>query len=361
MSIVRRTSTMSGFRVEHAVKRYLTCWPFQDTRHLLIILIVATLTLLPCGAADECQNEVDVSAARWRVTPLDGSAAGNYTKLNGASDLARCRDACCVLPACNVILLYNEDCYLIACASDAGCEQMPRDDDRFERSAMLAVRPVGKQSATGRYGGRDSPVTADDDDDDYEDVDLGPHDDCDPGAPASCPRGEVCRRRLVGYYVCECPAGTVREFTSRECVDKLGMGADVQAKNDDTQPHTELWKPVVCLFGIDACMPHESCVTNRRARNGVCQCDDGFVREDSTGDCLAPRTNKPPVAVITPKKQTVKLPTSETILDGSHMQLRLYRFKLVVTYSLSFITTSKWFDLRARLRREQKARTMTPS
>lgn len=32
---------------------------------------------------------------------------------------------------------------------------------------------------------------------------------------------------------------------------------------------------------------------------------------------VAKRFNKPPVAVITPKNQTVKLPTSETILDGS--------------------------------------------
>ena len=51
-------------------------------------------------------------------------------------------------------------------------------------------------------------------------------------------------------------------------------------------------------------------------------------------NCLAPRVNKPPRADISPKEQTITLPTNEVVLDGSS-KLRIVSFKMILNYYYS--------------------------
>lgn len=54
---------------------------------------------------------------------------------------------------------------------------------------------------------------------------------------------------------------------------------------------------------------------------------------------VAPRVNKPPRADISPKEQTITLPTNEVVLDGSSEYNKIYKIKIdvpVYKYNYSY-------------------------
>ena len=67
---------------------------------------------------------------------------------------------------------------------------------------------------------------------------------------------------------------------------------------------------------------------------GVEICSDSLSCSFCTCTCLAPRVNKPPRADISPKEQTITLPTNEVVLDGSS-KLRIVSFKIILNYYYS--------------------------
>ena len=47
---------------------------------------------------------------------------------------------------------------------------------------------------------------------------------------------------------------------------------------------------VSCEFGLVSCPPHEQCMASSkdssRSMNGVCQCVDGYKRDEHSGMCI---------------------------------------------------------------------------
>lgn len=151
--------------------------------------------------------------------PRGNTSAGTYVKSDHIKDVEQCVKLCCTHPSCNVVFMYDRDCFQIECESDELCEPVYREEFRFIKYVrMVLVRPV---SSEGRWGDIfDLPINGfsiNSDDKDELDVAESRYETVGGCPQMECPLHEVCSTRTNGQSICSCKPNYIRE-ASGTCV-----------------------------------------------------------------------------------------------------------------------------------------------
>lgn len=323
-----------------------------------------------------------------QFVPKGNESAGNYEKKIDIHDIRECLDSCCMDEKCNVMFMYKTACYHIECVSNYMCLPIPRAESNFKDVNMVLVAPVPPEMNWGdvldqnnpledEYSTKDDEMMMMDSDTSYY---MPAFRECEIGVSLNCQEFEICEEPAVAGRrtrngICQCIENYVRNETGF-CVPRLKeLKSDVtpsfpsqstKQSNDAEQTSTKPLKPlVVSVLNKTVQLPEDevtlSAYTVPAEQNGehyvfswklISQPEEGNsgTRNDQNGGSLklshliegvytfrvsvsAPgaygettanitvlppkRINKPPVAVISPLSQTVKLPNTVAVLDGS--------------------------------------------
>ncbi|ELT92487.1 hypothetical protein CAPTEDRAFT_186078 [Capitella teleta] len=222
-----------------------------------LLLLLCLLFIRTAWCLDLCSNFEDEAADSFvhqSATPKGGAGAGVYTRDVAATSLTTCLVSCCESTSCQTLFFHKDTCYLIRCNSTDSCSPVARTEAKFKNSFLVIVRSVGPSQ---------SPLS-----DVLSHLDV--HSECSPDSEGGCLANEVCTFELqetfVGY-VCECDQGFTYDAHSNRC--------------------TADFVPASCEIGlVGQCPKHERCQgKNKRSRQGVCRCVEGYARDEASGWC----------------------------------------------------------------------------
>ncbi|XP_022258402.1 dyslexia-associated protein KIAA0319-like protein, partial [Limulus polyphemus] len=208
------------------------------------------------------------------VTPQGNLSAGQYNRIN-ARTLLECTKACCVKESCDVAFFFDSSCFHIHCKSSELCKPLVRTGKKFKHSYMIQVRDADLRSSSDTWSQKSS---------------------------------ELQPKELMFHLDDKKPLKT-GENTSYDY--KTSLKATTASSKGPVRPTQKK----TCTYGIDEdCAINEHCVVyNNRARQGFCECDDGYTRSESTGECQLLTTKSGLNVTATPSL----LPTNVTNVQNS--------------------------------------------
>ncbi|XP_023236915.1 dyslexia-associated protein KIAA0319-like protein isoform X2 [Centruroides sculpturatus] len=219
-----------------------------------IYLYAAIFILLPFVVHILAESEtVDIQCPNFEelkihkhVTPWGNTTAGHFTEVKEANTLTSCTMECCVEDTCNVVFFFNGTCFLIECNSKQDCQPLKRSGTKFSESYMVIVRSSTVHSTDEDYRW---------DDDDFR-----------------------------SFRSLKTPL-----FTNSPRNIKSQTSEYLNSREDSSQTLKPTAKKIkTCIYGIGIdCPTHEHCKPkNHRARQGLCYCDDGYIRNENSGKCI---------------------------------------------------------------------------
>uniref|UniRef100_A0A1W7RAA4 Dyslexia-associated protein KIAA0319 n=1 Tax=Hadrurus spadix TaxID=141984 RepID=A0A1W7RAA4_9SCOR len=171
-----------------------------------------------------------------------------------ASTIVACTKACCVEDRCDTVFFFNGTCFLITCNSEQQCQPLKRVGTKFSESYMVLVR---------------SPAIHD------KDREYTWDDDFRPFRSLRVPGGSYIKSNNSPSHK---ENDQAFEFlNSSEEIPLFDKNLSVPKKRK------------TCVYGIGTdCPPHEHCKPkNGRSRSGLCDCDEGYTRDENTRRCLS--------------------------------------------------------------------------
>ncbi|KAL0275001.1 UNVERIFIED_CONTAM: hypothetical protein PYX00_002996 [Menopon gallinae] len=319
-----------------------------------------------------------------QYAPRGNASAGLYVKYPNINSVNLCLESCCSSHKCNVMFMHGKDCFHIKCFSNEECIPMYRTDLR--NISMMLVAPLPPQTNWAEVL-PDEMIISDfsprEEDDMIMSAEpnyyLSRDKECELGIELNCGKYEECvpqstagNRRRSG--VCECLEGYVRnevgycerrDISSKYDATPSSPSQPIRPVNADSDATSnKSLKPLlVSVVSKTVQLPEdevtlsayvvppggENYVFNwilisqpKGGNSGTMTDKNGdslklshlvegvyqfnvtvsapgaYGETNATVTVLPPRRiNKLPVAIITPKYQTVKLPKNVTVLDGS--------------------------------------------
>lgn len=208
---------------------------------------------------EESCPQADYSPVRLyqSTTPVGGSLAGNYSKVNGDQTVDTCLHACCLLKRCDAMFYHDKSCFHISCFSDALCKPHIERSATFRNSFLAQVRSVSFRTTTSRLTDGDNSV--------------------DTASPLS-----VVHANEQPYY----------DISSI-------LQPNIFERRSGTEPKIPSL-PRPCRVGMDPveCGDHEHCVSTQRRGKGTCVCMEGFERDggDNCIQVFVPSSTSEPMA-----------------------------------------------------------------
>ena len=285
-----------------------------------------------------------ISGKVYLKSKVSGGDVVKYKNVTAVRDVSGCVDACCGVEECHVAVMQDQQCFMISCHQESSC--LPVDDaDSHHNSSLVLVR---SPSAGGVWSRDNNDIRA-----------ASAARVCEVGlGEEQCHQDEVCRAKndKSRNGVCECPDHHLR-LSSGSCVQtnvsvpdstpvKLHVFVESQTislpqssasltaitteQSTSSNPIKYVWKTLsVPGKGEDAIETNKNTKTltlTHLVTEGLYQFKVIVTTANPAGygECLAnvtvlpaARKNKPPRAVLVPKNQTVTLPTSKAVIDGS--------------------------------------------
>ncbi|XP_008555762.1 dyslexia-associated protein KIAA0319-like protein [Microplitis demolitor] len=77
-------------------------------------------------------------------TPRGNMTYGNYTRVQHVTGIKQCALSCCTAPTCNVVLVFNSTCYHVQCRESDKCAPLYRQEfaNLVDPPSMVLVKPV---------------------------------------------------------------------------------------------------------------------------------------------------------------------------------------------------------------------------
>lgn len=310
--------------------------------------------------------------------PRGGSKAGLYSICKQSPTLQQCVEECCGEQSCNVVFMFNSTCFKIACESDELCEPVIRDDPKFTLSSMVLVRPTIQSSqfedVTDNNDGDDLVMAASENVNirSCEPDDCGLHEIC---VPSKNSETNVCTCQ-PGYgrnalNICVPSIGNSSDFPkppklTSTIISPLG-NVKLQVSSSQTEEVSPTPTPneiiTVSVISKQVRLPEDEVTLSaftvpaetsdtynykwelltqpNGSTNTVVEKNGGRLKLKNLTEGLytfkvtvtgpgvsgtqtanvtvlpQKRDNDPPVAIVLPPHQTVKLPTSLAVLDAS--------------------------------------------
>lgn len=240
----------------------------------------------------------------------DNRSAGKYLESqNGTiTDLSSCVGVCCKAESCNVAMYYNQTCFLIECATSAGCLPVKRNSS--VQLEMVLVRTVAAEHQTWEEVlKRES-----------EDKEL---------QPIADNKNMNFMNNFFNYDVNEKLYKTLQQMSAPEGKLPNIYGRERYVNEDDIDPlaiedSTDRYanlKP--CVPGVHTCLEHEECQLFS-SEGGLCKCRLGFYRFKHK--CIA---RSIPVPIVPAAFQETSFPQKFT--DADDDQTEPEKVKLQVT------------------------------
>ncbi|XP_043247058.1 dyslexia-associated protein KIAA0319-like protein isoform X2 [Amphibalanus amphitrite] len=313
-----------------------------------------TETPLPAGCSAAVQS--------GRRLDLTSPSLTKLANISTASATASCPHLCCGQPRCRLAVLEGDECVLLACGRD-GCDTLPKRHRSHKQKVWLISweRSAAELPATAALLASDSS-SASPPPSPSRDATGQP---CEPSVSAACPPSQQCEplpdRPEAG--VCRCPPGQVlgeggqcgppaAAAASTEpppptvstaaplavrVVNKtitlpesdVRLEAVVDPPPADGESYTYMWQllPEVSTPVADGASMSDAAQAQFKLRHltaGVYVFQLDVEGRHSLGRTVAnvtvkpaPRVNQPPVAVVSPVNQTLYLPNSKALLEGS--------------------------------------------
>ncbi|CAB3383148.1 Hypothetical predicted protein [Cloeon dipterum] len=283
--------------------------------------------------------------------PAGNKSAGSYSMANDVNDIDGCTSACCDSPTCNAVLLYDKKCFLIQCETEDLCAPVCAKTKKYVKAQMVLVRPISINNYDDEEMMADSSLQ----------LPISSVRSCEVGILIDCPINEVCipTHPKSRGGVCKCEEGWERK-EDEKCVQQSGTGPpSVEHPSPPTEKHLTVSvmskeirlpedKVDISAYTVPAeglgehynydwetvSQPAGSKATKQNAASsklslahlseGLYQFKVTVTGSGAHGEAFAnvsvlpeQRVNQPPVAIVTPAKQNVKLPISEAVLDAS--------------------------------------------
>ncbi|XP_076348164.1 LOW QUALITY PROTEIN: dyslexia-associated protein KIAA0319-like protein [Tachypleus tridentatus] len=203
------------------------------------------------------------------VTPQGNLSAGQYEKIS-VRTLLECTKACCVKESCDVVFFFDLSCFHIHCKSSELCKPLVRTGEKFKHSYMIQVKDADLRN--------------------YSDTLTQKSSELQPKELMS----QLDDKRLLE--------------TGKNESDHYETPLVAETASSKSSVKPTLIK--TCIYGIgENCAINEHCVVhNNRARQGFCECSDGYTRSELTGECQLLTTKNGSNVTATPSL----LPTNST-------------------------------------------------
>ena len=282
----------------------------------------------------------------YRQSTVRGSGSDDKNNVKhqlvaGVADISTCVDTCCNDTKCHVSLLYNGACHMVSCSQDSYCLPARIANISTDNSTLVLVRsPSGlswsNTSSTDISSTSSSSLSSEGQ---QEVV-------CEVGLDAeSCHEDEVCQpmHDKSRNGLCQCKPGTVRLEAGGGCTStRISVQVDnktvvlplanvsLTAVVDGGQ-YKYQWTSLSLPTSSQGVTVEEGAASATLSLSHLVEgvymwkvTVTGSEQEGGYGETVAnvtvlpaTRVNTPPRAVIAPLNQTVTLPTSKAIIDGS--------------------------------------------
>ncbi|XP_024084627.1 dyslexia-associated protein KIAA0319-like protein isoform X2 [Cimex lectularius] len=310
--------------------------------------------------------------------PKGNKAAGKYTKAGTMLDIKSCTELCCKDKSCNVVFMYNTTCFKIECENDELCQPVMRQESKYgDHVKMVIVRPVSVefQEDFSENGENEDMIAVGSETDSIKQCDLmepetcGINEHCVPSQIAQtnvceCKDGfernmdTICvalvRKNMTGLPNLPTSASVNLENVPKhvESIDakestpnppkkimvtviskkvrlpdnEVKLSAYPVPAENPGKPYTYNWKLLSHPHGSEGTVSENQGATLKLSQltEGlyvfkVSVTGTGAYGETEANVTVLPqkRENKPPVAIVLPAHQIVKLPNSRAVLDAS--------------------------------------------
>ncbi|XP_075723201.1 dyslexia-associated protein KIAA0319-like protein isoform X3 [Rhipicephalus microplus] len=279
------------------------------------------------------------------VTPRGNASAGRFTKVAHASSLMDCTKACCEQgPLCNLVFLHGSSCFLVRCRSAALCQPQRRPSTKFDSSFMVIVRPPQKGSSDSSHewsshsgpnsnedtlpslhGWKNTKGNGDSSEEALNSSSILAVPTAAPLSSSSTKAAAAASPTTTTPYPLIVSAGENKELHLPE--NEVVLSAYALKGGGDGNKFQYQWTLVSHPDGEETGVMQDQntqALKLSHLREGLYTFRVAVTGNNSYGEAttnvtvLPPkRINKPPVAIIQPDNVTVKLPSKDTVLDGS--------------------------------------------
>ncbi|XP_057326947.1 dyslexia-associated protein KIAA0319-like protein [Microplitis mediator] len=298
-------------------------------------------------------------------TPRGNMTYGNYTRVQHVTGIKQCALSCCTAPTCNVVLVFNSTCYHVQCRESDKCAPLYRQEfaNLVDPPSMVLVKPVENDitwnevlgqiyetnpllidAVSNRDSNMMSGISCMDNNDCQDNQVCVKHttDDDKPGDVGVCE--EIQSDFVVDSDVKSSKKNSVNmEMDTKPVLKKqlvvsavskevrlpdnqVTLSAFTVPAEQGNEHYNYAWSLLSQPEGHTGTMTDQNLPTVKLSNlsEGLYKFRVVVTSLNAYGEAYAnvsvlppKRINKPPIAIISPSSQIVKLPNTGAVLDGS--------------------------------------------